>query len=98
MLYFSESGVTLPNMSEAADAFHRKYKDDDYERKIARLIRHFRSWLPLGVYTPSSKSFCQGTLGTTSSTTSTLCLLSGPRPPGHRDVPDLRPPTIVLRS
>ena len=42
MLYFSESGGTLPDMSEVADAFHRKYKDDDYERKIARLIRAAR--------------------------------------------------------
>ena len=28
MLYFSESGWTLPDMSEMADAFHRKYKDE----------------------------------------------------------------------
>jgi hypothetical protein len=42
MLYFSESGWALPDMAEVADAFHRAYGDDDYERKIARLIRAAR--------------------------------------------------------
>jgi len=42
MLYFSESGWTLPDMAEVVDAFHRKNNDDDYERKIAGLIRAAR--------------------------------------------------------
>jgi hypothetical protein len=43
MLYFSESGWTLPDIAEVADSFHREYDDGDYERKAARLIRAARS-------------------------------------------------------
>lgn len=38
MLYFSESGWTLPDMAEAALAFERLHDEDEYERKIANLI------------------------------------------------------------
>jgi hypothetical protein len=39
MLYFSESGSTLPEMSTVTDEFDRAYDYRDYERKIAALFR-----------------------------------------------------------
>jgi hypothetical protein len=39
MLYFSESGWTLPDIMEVNDAFDREYDNSEYERKIAKLIR-----------------------------------------------------------
>ena len=39
MLYFTESGWTLPNILEVNAAFERDYDDDEYERKIAELAR-----------------------------------------------------------
>jgi hypothetical protein len=38
MLYFSETGWTLPEMAEVSAEFDRDYDQDDYERKIAALI------------------------------------------------------------
>jgi hypothetical protein len=42
MLYFSETDWTLRDIDEVADAFHREYDDDQYERKIAGLVRGAR--------------------------------------------------------
>ena len=42
MLYFSETGWTLPDIEHVRDAFHRQYDDQDYEHKIAGLIRNGR--------------------------------------------------------
>ncbi len=46
MLYFSESGWTLPDMTAVYEEFDREYDQDEYEKKIARLIvvadRHAR--------------------------------------------------------
>ena len=39
MLYYTESGSTLPNMVAVYDDFDREYDQTKYERKIARLIR-----------------------------------------------------------
>jgi hypothetical protein len=39
MLYFSESGWTLPDMTSVYEEFDRQYEQDEYERKIAGLIR-----------------------------------------------------------
>jgi hypothetical protein len=39
MLYFSETGWTLPGISEVNAEFERDYNDAEYEEKIARLIR-----------------------------------------------------------
>jgi hypothetical protein len=39
MLYFSETGWTLPDIMDAYDAFERDYDSRKYERKIAKLIR-----------------------------------------------------------
>lgn len=39
MLYFSESGWTLPDISTVADEFDRSYNYRDYEKKIATLFR-----------------------------------------------------------
>jgi hypothetical protein len=39
MLYFSESGWTLPDMMSVSDDFDREYDQDEYEKKIARLVR-----------------------------------------------------------
>ncbi len=39
MLYFTESGWTLPDMTAIYEQFDRDYDQDEYEQKIARLIR-----------------------------------------------------------
>ncbi|MGB6724085.1 MAG: hypothetical protein WBE72_25040 [Terracidiphilus sp.] len=39
MLYFSETEWTLPDMAEVSAEFDRNYDQDEYERKIAGLIR-----------------------------------------------------------
>jgi hypothetical protein len=39
MLYFSETGWTLPDMMKVYEEFDSTYGQDEYERKIARLIR-----------------------------------------------------------
>jgi hypothetical protein len=38
MLYFSESGWTLPDMRTVSAAFDRDYAENAYEQKIARLV------------------------------------------------------------
>ncbi|MDW5265810.1 MULTISPECIES: hypothetical protein [Acidobacteriaceae] len=40
MLYFSETGWTLPDITEASDIFDRDYDQSQYEQKIAALIRN----------------------------------------------------------
>jgi len=40
MLYFSETGWTLPDIMEINAAFERDYRDVDYEEKISRLIHN----------------------------------------------------------
>lgn len=39
MLYFSETGWTLPDIMDVADEFERTYDESSYEKKIASLIR-----------------------------------------------------------
>ncbi|MGA8085714.1 MAG: hypothetical protein WCA10_00310 [Terracidiphilus sp.] len=39
MLYFTESGWTLPNILEVNAEFERDYDNDEYEQKIAELVR-----------------------------------------------------------
>jgi cell division protein FtsI/penicillin-binding protein 2 len=39
MLYFSETGWTLPDMAEASADFDRDYNQDEYEQKIAGIVR-----------------------------------------------------------
>lgn len=39
MLYFSESGWTLPDMPAVSDEFDSQYDQGKYEKKIAQLIR-----------------------------------------------------------
>ena len=41
MLYFSESGWTLPDIDQISDVFDRDYDQGQYERKIGTLIRNF---------------------------------------------------------
>lgn len=43
MLYFSESGWTLPDMTEVSAEFDREYDQDSYEEKIAQVIRNLRA-------------------------------------------------------
>jgi len=38
MLYFTESGWTLPDIMEVSAAFDREYDQDSYEQKIARVV------------------------------------------------------------
>jgi hypothetical protein len=39
MLYFTESGWTLPDMTAVYEDFDRDYSQNKYEKKIAKLIR-----------------------------------------------------------
>ncbi len=43
MLYFSETGWTLPNMMAVSREFDQKYSQDEYENKIGRIIRRIRN-------------------------------------------------------
>jgi hypothetical protein len=38
MLYFTESGWTLPNIMEVSEDFDREYDQDEYEQKKAKLV------------------------------------------------------------
>jgi hypothetical protein len=38
MLYFTESGWTLPDIMQVNEQFDREYDQDEYERKMARII------------------------------------------------------------
>lgn len=42
MLYFSETHWTLPEIKQVNLEFEEKYDEDEYEKKIARLVRHIR--------------------------------------------------------
>jgi len=42
MLYFSETGWTLPDIAEVSDQFDRDCNREEYEKKIATLIRNAR--------------------------------------------------------
>jgi predicted dithiol-disulfide oxidoreductase (DUF899 family) len=41
MLYFTETGWTLPDMKEVSAEFDRDYDQDEYEAKIAGLIQSY---------------------------------------------------------
>lgn len=43
MLYFSETGWTLPNMLEVNAEFERDYDNAEYEQKIAGLVREIQN-------------------------------------------------------
>ena len=43
MLYFSETGWTLPDIMEVSAVFERDYDTSEYVHKIEALIRSFRS-------------------------------------------------------
>jgi hypothetical protein len=47
-LYFSESGWTLPDMSEVNERFEQEYDRRAYEKRIALLIRRARARLRAG--------------------------------------------------
>jgi hypothetical protein len=47
MLFFSETGWTLPDIMEVNDEFDREYDTGEYETKIAGLIRHARERDPV---------------------------------------------------
>ena len=38
MLYFTETGWTLPDIMNVNEDFDREYNQDEYERKIANLL------------------------------------------------------------
>jgi len=42
MLYFSETEWTLPDIAKVSEMFHREYDDQEFEKRIARLIRAAR--------------------------------------------------------
>ena len=42
MLYFSETGWTLPNMMGISNEFDEKYDQDEYESKIGQIIRRLQ--------------------------------------------------------
>lgn len=39
MLFFSETGWTLPDMAAVSDEFDRSFDQNEYEKKVSRLIR-----------------------------------------------------------
>lgn len=39
MLYFTESGWTLPDMAEVSAKFDQEYSQDEYEGKIGQVVR-----------------------------------------------------------
>ncbi len=39
MLFFSETGWTLPDMAAVSDEFDRSFGQNEYEKKVSRLIR-----------------------------------------------------------
>jgi hypothetical protein len=39
MLYFTETGWTLPDILKVSEDFDREYEQDEYEQKIAKLIK-----------------------------------------------------------
>jgi hypothetical protein len=43
MLYFSETAGTSPGISEAREVFDGEHDQDEYEKKIERLIRNLRT-------------------------------------------------------
>jgi len=43
MLYFSETGWTLPDMAQVSEEFDRDYDQDEYERKIAGFVSILQS-------------------------------------------------------
>lgn len=43
MLYFSDTGWTLPNMKTVSAEFDRVYDQDEYERKIQGLVRRIEN-------------------------------------------------------
>lgn len=43
MLYFSETGWTLPDIAEVNEVFDREYDQSEYKQKIGKLIRNFRA-------------------------------------------------------
>lgn len=45
MLYFSETGWTVPGMAEAAQKFESEYDSRQYEKKIASLIKKLQTRL-----------------------------------------------------
>lgn len=44
MLYFSETCWTLPDIMSVNEAFDRDYNQDEYEKKIKKLVRAARIW------------------------------------------------------
>ena len=46
MLYFSETGWTLPDMAAVNDEFNARYDQQEFEEKIAGLIRNARKRAP----------------------------------------------------
>jgi hypothetical protein len=44
MLYFSETGWTLPNMMVISQDFDRHYNQHEYEDKLGEVIRHVRDY------------------------------------------------------
>ncbi len=45
MLYFTESGWTLPDMKEVSAEFDRDYDQSEYERKIGELVGRIQARL-----------------------------------------------------
>jgi hypothetical protein len=43
MLYFTESGWTLPDMVKVSEEFDRDYDQEEYERKIGQIVRKIQA-------------------------------------------------------
>ena len=45
MLYFTETGWTLPDMKEVSAEFDRDYDQGEYEQKVGELVRRIQARL-----------------------------------------------------
>lgn len=50
MLYFTETGWTLPDMGEVNDRFDLEYAQDEYEDRISGLVRSYLARIGVGNY------------------------------------------------
>ena len=48
MLYFTESGWTLPDIMQVNEDFDREYDQDEYEHKIAKLVTNVNNRIRKG--------------------------------------------------
>jgi len=99
ILYFSETGWTLPDMAAVSATFDQNYDQGEYEQKVARLIAKISAehhghnkeeeekWDAAALKLSEGDHYIQVLLNVTSS------IHDGP-PAGHGFIPSLNPPAV----